>query len=104
MIAGLDAGYICPNCQTADEDLEAELNLMLGRSEVAREIQVNGPEDLTADKVAEIVDSLVSTYPTPEVMKDEASQLARARGDGFWMVGLMRMVARDMESGELYED
>ncbi len=104
MIAGIEAGYLCPGCQTAEEDLDAELNLTLGRSTVARRIKVNGPEDLTREALTEIISGLVSTYPTPEIMRDKANRLAQARGDRYWMVGVMRMVADRMESGDLFED
>jgi hypothetical protein len=103
MIASIEAGYLCPGCQTVEEDLEAELNLTLGRSTVGKRITVNGPEDLTTEVLAEIVDGLIRTYPTPEIMRDKANRLAQARGDRYWMAGLMRMVADGMESGELYE-
>ena len=48
MIAGIEAGYLCPGCQSADEDLDAELNLTLGDPRATGSV-VNGPEDLTDD-------------------------------------------------------
>ena len=103
MIAGIEAGYLCPGCQTADEDLDAELNLTLGRS-TGNGIVVNGPEDLTDDVLTEIVNALVRAYPAPEIMRHKANLLAQARGDRHWMVGLMRNVADGMESGDLFEE
>ncbi|SPM35785.1 hypothetical protein BN000_05543 [Mycobacterium rhizamassiliense] len=103
MIAGIAAGYLCPGCQTVEEDLDAELNLTLGRSAVGKEITVNSHKDLTTDVLTGIVDGLVRTYPTPEVMRDKANRLAAARGDRFWMVGVMRMAADGMASGPLFD-
>jgi hypothetical protein len=67
-------------------------------------IKVNGPEDLTTEVLTEIINGLVKTYPTPEIMRHKATLLAQARGERHWMVGVMRMVADGMESGELYEE
>jgi hypothetical protein len=103
MIAGLEAGYLCPGCQTLEEDLDAELNLTLGRSTVGKQITVNSREDVTPKVVGEIVDGLSRTYPTPEIMRDKANRLAQARGGRFWMVGVMRMTADRMQSGELFK-
>jgi hypothetical protein len=103
LIAGIEAGHLCPGCQTVDEDLEAELNLTLGRSKVGLEITVNNSEDLSTEVLAEIVDSLIRTYPTPEIMRHKADRLAQARGDRFWMAGIMRMTADGMQSGVFYE-
>jgi hypothetical protein len=96
MIAGMEVGYLCPDCQTTEEDLEAELNLTLGRSWVGKTITVNGPEDLTTEVLSEIYDGLVSAYSTPEMMRDKATRLAQARGDRHWMVGFMRILADGM--------
>ncbi|WP_374023203.1 hypothetical protein [Mycobacterium sp. HNNTM2301] len=103
MIAGIEAGYRCPKCQTSEEDLEAELNLTLGRSAVGKRIAVNSARDLTTEVLTEIVNRLIDTYPTPEIMRDKADRLARACGDRFWMVGIMRMTADDMQSGAFNE-
>lgn len=101
MIAGIEVTYICPGCQTIEEDLEAELNLVLGRSSVAKWITIKSINDLTDERLTEIIESLIRTYPAPEVMRDKANRLARAYGNQFWMVRLMLSVADDMESGEL---
>jgi hypothetical protein len=104
MIASIEAGYLCPGCQTVEEDLDAELNLTLGRSTVGKRIKVNGPEDLTTDVLTEIINGLVGAYPTPEIMRDKADRLAQSRGDRFWMVGIMRWTADGMESGALFDE
>jgi hypothetical protein len=96
MVAGLEVGYLCPDCQTPEEDLEAELKLMLGRSTVTAQMTVRSLKDLTSPKLAVIVDGLIRTYPTPEIMRSKADRLAQARGDRFWVVGVMRMVADGM--------
>ncbi|MHA3020126.1 hypothetical protein ACXPWS_07600 [Mycobacterium sp. BMJ-28] len=98
MIAGLVVGHLCPNCQTPEEDLDAELNLITGRSD-GYAVRPD-PDDLT-----EVVLGLVNTYPTPEVMRDRACALESRRRDpdAAQMVRLMRTLADDMESGDLWE-
>jgi len=103
MIAGIEAGYLCPGCQTPQQDLEAELNLTLGRSTVNKEITVNSLGDLTTEVLAKIIDSLIRTYPTPEMMRNKADRLAQTRGNRFWVVGIMRMTADGMQSGAFDE-
>lgn len=100
-IAGLIVGYICPDCQTPQEDLDAELNLITGASDMV---------PLRADRyepeayITHVINGLVRTYPTPEMLRDKANQLGDRRRDqqASQMVGLMRNVADDMESGELW--
>jgi DNA-directed RNA polymerase subunit RPC12/RpoP len=101
MIAGLVAGVLCPDCQDPQEDLEAELNLVLGRSE-GNALDMSDPE-AAAEK---LINGLVQAYPTPEIMRDKADKLATARSDeqAATMVRSMRQLADDMESGELWED
>jgi hypothetical protein len=103
-IAGLIVGYLCPGCQTPQEDLEAELNLITGRSDctsVGEAFPANTPQD---ELFFALVEMLVRTYPTPEVMRYKATQLESARKDreARQMVELMRAVADDMESGALW--
>ena len=100
LIAGLVVGYLCPRCQTPQEDLEAELNLITGDT-VGYAIK---PEP-TVSFVELLVRSLVQSYPTPEVMRDRAGRLESARRDAqaVEMVRLMRSVADDMETGDLWE-
>jgi hypothetical protein len=99
-IAGLIVGNICPNCQTPQEDLEAELDLMLCQTP-AREVRTTDPGGLET-----VIGALVRCYPTPEIMRDKATQLEAARRDQMasGMARLMRRIADDMESGELWED
>lgn len=103
MIAGIEAGYLCPECQTIEEDLEAELNLTLGRSSAAEGFTVNSGDDLTDERLDEITNSLIRTYPTPEIMRVKADRLAQARGNRHWMVGIMRRTADNMDSGMLFD-
>ena len=98
-VAGIEIGVLCPDCQTTEEDLDAELNLTLGRSTVAETLVVHGPEDVTDEVMTRIVERLVAAYPTPETMRQKASRLAEAKDDHYWMVGLMRAIADDMDSG-----
>lgn len=103
MIAGIEAGYLCPDCQTIEEDLVAELNLTLGRSSVTEGFTVNSGDDLTDERLEEVINSLIRTYPTPEIMRDKADRLAQARGTRHWMVGIMRRTADNMDSGTLFD-
>lgn len=102
-IAGLLVGHLCPDCQTPEEDLEAELNLIT--SPPQRQVRLGG--QTTKETVVErLVLALVRSYPSPEIMRDKASQLATARKDpaAAQQVWLMRNVADGMESGDLWED
>ena len=106
-VAGFVVGYVCPDCQTPQEDLEAELKMILGESEFGAELTVRCRDDLTPEVIRYLVERLTAIYTTPEVMRSKADRLARSkgpRGDRFWMVGLMRKVADAMESGDLWED
>lgn len=100
-IAGLVVGYLCPTCQTTAEDLEAELNAITNDYAVVSPGASSSGEDL----IEQVVRGLVSTYPTPEVMRSKAGALLAARNDlqASEMARLMGMVADDMESGALWE-
>lgn len=99
LIAGLVVGYLCPGCQTPQEDLEAELNLIT----VGPSLHVKPSP--TMSFVELLVCGLIETYPTPEVMRHKAGLLEAARQDAQAsdMVRLMRSVADDMETGDLWE-
>jgi hypothetical protein len=109
-IAGLTAGYLCPDCQTTAEDLEAELNLITGYTRSFNRTLIppgeNASHDAHTDYLTKLINSLVNTYKTPEVLRHKADQLAAWRKDAEAtnMVGLMLNVADDWESGELWED
>jgi hypothetical protein len=79
----------------------AELNLVLGRSE-GNALDTSDP----AAAAEKLINGLVQTYPTPEIMRDKADKLAKARSDkqAATMVRTMRQLADDMESGELWVD
>jgi len=98
-IAGLNVGHLCPDCQTPEEWMEAELRwIEHGGQPYLREIRVNNSDGLTR-----YIEALVRSYPTPEIMRHKASQLEAARKDASENVRLMRCLADDMESGELWE-
>ena len=61
-------------------------------------------DPFTDDGLMRIVAGLVKSYPTPEIMRHKANQLVAARKDasGLGYARLMRAVADDMESGELW--
>jgi hypothetical protein len=100
-VAGLVAGLLCPDCQTAEENLGAEVNLVLSPPSGRRAVKMNGSDDMV-----KLINGLVDTYPTPEIMRAKADRLAGARKDlqASEMVRLMRTLADDMDSGELWED
>ena len=102
-IAGMLIGYLCPDCQTTGEDLEAELNMITGHTQSFKYKQYL---DNTPDCAKSVVVGLINTYPTPQIMRDKANQLDAARKDdnAQVIVRTMRRVAEAMESGELYED
>ncbi|MBU3750611.1 MAG: hypothetical protein FGM52_09185 [Mycobacterium sp.] len=97
-VAGLEVGYLCPNCQTDEEHLGAEVNLAMGTTQ--RMTQTDGSD------IGKIICELVNSYPTETVMRAKADRLELARSDPMarQMVMLMRRIADDMETGELYED
>lgn len=104
-IAGLECGVVCPTCQTLDEDLEAELNLITNHPSGWGVVAPHDGTDTDRTRfLTEVVERMVNAYPTPEVIRDKAGQLAAARKDdrATAMVKLMREVADDMESGALW--
>jgi hypothetical protein len=113
MIAGLVVGHLCPECQAPQEDLEAELNLITGRSDFVdmgslppAVLPPGLPPGLPPEcHLAKVIVGLIRTYPTPEIMRDKATQLTQARRDqtGTTVSQLMQALADDMESGALWE-
>ena len=98
-VAGLLVGHLCADCQTVEEDLEAELDLILNPSPVWRTLDQSNVEDCKR-----YIRALIAQYSTPKIMRHRADQLAAARPDEATIVRIMREIADDMESGELYED
>lgn len=101
LIAGLRVGRVCPDCQTDEEHLGAEVNLVLARRDEWRKLDLSD-----ADGVMRFITALAATYPDHLKMRDAADRLAAARKDrqATDVVAVMRRVADDMESGELWED
>ena len=99
-IAGLVISYLCPDCQTPREDLEAELNLITAGP--MKDVYVGGDTD-SWGRYAEVL--LRSYQHSPEVMRDKAGQLEAARRDPYakQVVKLLRRLADAVENGELYE-
>jgi hypothetical protein len=105
-IAGLVVGHLCPDCQTIEEDLEAELKLITDpplRQTALLPPRKGAPKDQVVAYVTDLAHSLINSYPTPEIMRDKATKLESARTDAAEMVRLMRGIADEMESGTLYE-
>ncbi|SPM43592.1 hypothetical protein BN000_05543 [Mycobacterium numidiamassiliense] len=104
-IAGLSVGCLCPGCQTVEEDLEAELAEITGRSSSGLRV-IEARTRRSERDLTDVVEVLVNTYPTPEILRHNANELSDARKDekARDMVTLMRAVASDMEAGTLRED
>ena len=94
-------GYICPDCQTPQEDLDAELRFITGDGMKGGEVRPDNTPEFREWMVRQLID----TYPTPEIMRHKATQLEAANKDhnAQVTVGLMRAIADAMESGELWE-
>jgi hypothetical protein len=56
------------------------------------------------DENERYITGLIRTYSTPKIMRRKADLLAAARPDAAELVRMMRSIADEMESGELYED
>jgi hypothetical protein len=100
-VAGLELGMVCPQCQSNEENLGAEVNLALGTTQGIRQSRVENATDLTA-----YIYQLLDAYPTPEIMRNKANKIAAVRTDtqAAEVTRLMRRLADEMESGELYDD
>jgi hypothetical protein len=98
-IGGYVTALICPECQTPEENAEAAVEEVLTDYSTWRTVNATDPD------VAETyIRGLIDTYPTPEVMRSKADQLAASRPDCVaGPVALMLRIADDMESGDLYE-
>lgn len=97
-IAGLQVGTLCPDCQTSEQHIEAEINHATVDYAATQGVQVSLDEDF--------VNNLVQTYRTPETLRAKADRLALLRVDpqATSMVQVMRDVADAMESGDLFAD
>lgn len=96
-VAGVIVACICPQCQSADENAEAEVNEVLSTPS-----SWQGPPT-TAEA---LIERLVKSYPTPERMRHQANRLAAARTDrqAQSMVALMNNTASAMADGTLWDD
>lgn len=104
-VAGLLVGLVCPGCQTAEEHLGAEVNLVLAPPSRHFEVTINDGADLKG-YISVLIRALAKTYPDHTKMRAAADRLAAARSDrqAKNIVGLMRRIADSMESGELWAD
>jgi hypothetical protein len=92
-IAGLKVGILCPDCQTSEEHIAAEVNLATEDYSGLQDVHME-----TGNDMVRLIHGLIQTYPTPEVMRAKADLLAGARKDSpaSEMVRLMRNLAADM--------
>lgn len=100
-VAGMHVGRICPQCQTDEENLGAEINLVLCPRDGWRQVDPS-----VGGGLEEFITALANTYPDHRRMRGAADRLAAARKDPVAVntVALMRRIADGMESGELWED
>ncbi|RFZ42681.1 hypothetical protein MSS4_04646 [Mycobacterium marinum] len=97
-IAGLEAGLLCPDCQTAEEHVEAEVNLATEDYSGWQAVKPDTDEGFTR----RLIEGLLRSYNSPERLRLKADQLAAARNDrqASEMVRLMRTLADD---GDIWE-
>jgi hypothetical protein len=89
-IAGYVTALICPLCQTAEENAEAVVEEVLTDHSTSESISPATPD---------FVRALIEAYPTAEIMRHKADQLAGARPDCVaGPVQLMHRIADEMES------
>ena len=93
-IASYATGWVCPDCQTVEEDLEAQVRL-----EVDPPMQIMPITDTAS--IAMFAEALLDRYPEPGIMYAKADELEDARPDCAEPARLMRALADAMESGEL---
>ena len=72
-IAGLEVGYLCPGCQTAEEDAEAAVNEVL--VDYSTWTTLSQVANTAEDRTRVVVETLIRSYPTPEVLRHKANQL-----------------------------
>lgn len=90
-VASYATGYVCPDCQTDDEDLEAQV-----RDEVDPPLEViHINDEATFDRYQQM---LLRSYPTPELMRSKSDELEAARPDCALPVALMRSLADYLET------
>jgi hypothetical protein len=97
-IAVLHTGFLCPDCHTAEEFVQVEVD-EIDRSdddlEEAYELLLAMPLD---EALAVYTKVLVASYRTPAVMRCKADELQAARPEHTGVVWLMRRLAEDMEA------
>jgi hypothetical protein len=101
-IASYVVGYLCPECRTPEEDLEAQVEETIN-DYATWQVQTLGP-DGTDEANARWIRGLIKAYPTAEIMRAKADRLAAARADRRGAVAIMRRIADNMESGDLWDD
>lgn len=94
-IAGLHAGRLCPDCQTDEEDTEAQVREAMGDRLVRQTFSGKTAEEW----IAFTVPLLTENYRTPEKLRAKADELDAVRQDfaAKAMTGLMRALAADLE-------
>jgi len=107
-IASMLVGIYCPNCQSTEDDLEAQVNQVLNPPSSWKHVMPPRTRDsgeAINEYVATLIDGLIKTYRTPETLRHKASMLEAARNDerAAQMVWLMHSVADDLESGAISE-
>jgi len=95
-IMGILIGRVCPDCQSPEENAEAEIDMVLEDHSGAEEIIFDPADD---DELRQITRRLMESYKTPEALRHAANRLEAAcqRDDAKLMVLIARHVARHMD-------
>jgi hypothetical protein len=103
LIAGIEAGYLCPTCQRPEEDLEAAVNEVIEDYSSWRitPFPETGTDEERKTWIEETAEKLARTYRTPEKLRAKADELEAVRRDEAARnyAGLIRAVAGDVENG-----
>jgi hypothetical protein len=93
-IAGYLIGYLCPACQTPEEDIEAAVREVVDDYSGCHQLPFN------KDTLYEWADRYAEAYKTPDVLRAKANELLSARPElAKGPVALLKAVAADLEAG-----
>jgi hypothetical protein len=87
---GLEIGIYCPDCQTVEVDLAAELDLVVTPSPERRTLDQSDEDD-----THRYIGALVAKYSIPEIMRHNADLFSAAQPGAAELVRMMRRIADD---------
>jgi hypothetical protein len=90
---GLEVGIYCPDCQTVEEGLAAELDLVV----IPSPRHPSGGRSTSRMKMTRTgaLGALIAKYSTPEIMRHNADLLSAAQPGAAELVRMMRRIADD---------